>query len=119
MASVSIILDTLECDKTTESGADEVYIMAFAQYSNGTKLGQRIPGEGAHWDMNDGNQPTDNPNGDSHRITNKTLFVADLQPGQSCDVVFMVMEEDGGTSQQIQAIAAQVLQQTGNPYAVA
>src|SRR5205085_10420111 len=72
-----------------------------------------------HWDMNDGNQPTDNPSGDSHMVTNKTLFQGELAPGQSWDVVFMIMEEDGGTTKTAQEAAAGILTQSKNPYAAA
>jgi hypothetical protein len=119
MATVQVKIDTLECDDTTEAGADEVYILAFGKRSDGATYTVRHPGDGAHWDMNDGNQPTDNPNGDSHRITNKTIFVGDLTPGQSWDVLFMVMEEDGGTTKTVQEIGAGFLVESGNPYAIA
>jgi hypothetical protein len=120
MANVQIVLDTLECNATTEAGADEVYVLVFGTKSDGQKFGSRVPGEGrdGHWNMNDGNQPTDAPEGDSHRITNKVMFTGDLQPGESWDVVFMVMEEDGGSSKTAQAGAADMLSHTGNPFAV-
>lgn len=119
MAGFELLIDTLECNKTTEAGADEVYIIVAARKSSGQTYIARLPGEGRHWDMNDGNQPTDNPSGDSHRITNKSIFMSDVAPGESWDVVITILEEDGGSSQTTQQIGAAILASSGNPYAVA
>jgi hypothetical protein len=108
------------CDKTTEAGADEVYILVYGRRSDGqATFEQRLPGPGMHWDMNDGDQPTDNPNGDAHCRTNKNLFTGEIPAGQSWDVVVLVMEEDGGTSAQWQRAASSAAIKSGNPYAIA
>jgi hypothetical protein len=114
----------LSCDDTTEAGADEVYILVVGRRSDGATYAARIPGDAphlsaGHWDMNDGDQSTDNPSGDSRKITGKSLFQGELGPGQSWDVVFMIMEEDGGTTKKAQQVAAGVLAKSENPFAVA
>jgi hypothetical protein len=108
------------CDKTTEAGADEVYILAYGRRSDGqATFEQRVPGPSQHWDMNDGDQPTDNPDGDAHCRTNKTLFTGEIGPGQSWDLTVLVMEEDGGNSAQWQRAASTAAIRSGNPFAVA
>ncbi len=42
---------------------------------------------------------TDNPDGDTHDITSKTLFTEALPVGQSWSLAVMLMEKDDGTSQ--------------------
>jgi hypothetical protein len=105
------------CDKTTEAGADEVYILVYGRSSNGQTYEARIPGP-QHWDMNDGNQPDDNPSGDSHCIHNKSLFVGELPDGGSWDLLVMVMEEDNGDSSKWQKAVSKAAISSGNPYAV-
>lgn len=108
------------CDDTVEDqGADEVYILVFGRRTDGATFAARIPGEKQHWDMNDGNQPTDNPSGDSHCITGKSLFSGDLAPGQSWNLSVTVMEEDGGTTKTAQQVVGALLIETGDPYAAA
>jgi hypothetical protein len=109
----------LACDHTTESGADEIYVLIAGKRSDGTLHADRIPGAHDHWDMNDGDQPTNNSNGDSHIIANKALFSRELPDGQTWEVIFMIMEEDGGTTETAQTIAAKILKNVDNPYAVA
>lgn len=116
-AGFELRMNKLCCDKTTEHGADEVYLLVFGRRSDGATFGARIPGNNQHWDMNDGNQPTDNPRGDSHCITNKLLMQGDLAEGQSWDVSVTVMEEDGGTGKPAQEVAAALLAESGDPYA--
>jgi hypothetical protein len=119
MANVTIQMRSLTCYKTTESGADEVYVLATGVRSDGATYNARLPGPRAHWDMNDGDQPTDNPRGDSHVITDKTLFTHTLADGQSWELVFLVMEEDGGTTATVQKLGALLLVNSRNPYLVA
>jgi hypothetical protein len=108
----------LACDDTTEEGADEVFIMVIGRRTDGATFHSRWPAEGQHWDMNDGDQPTDNPSGDSHMITKKPLFAGELSAGQSWDVVVAIMEEDGGNSKQAQEAASDLLIASANPFAV-
>jgi len=105
------------CNKTTESGADEVYILVMGQSSDGRKYFDRAPAPNAHWDMNDGDQPNDNSSGDSRCISNKTLFSGDLANGQTWWLNIVISEEDGGTSRSFQENAGNLLIATGNPYA--
>jgi hypothetical protein len=116
---VRLTLESMTCNKTTEAGADEVFIMVSARRSDGVTSLTRLPGDGRHWDMNDGDQPTDNPNGDSHTITNRPLFAGDLLPGQSYDLAVTVMEEDGANTARAQELLAAKLASTGNPFALA
>ena len=123
-STVRLKLRTLVCNKTTEAGADEVYVLVIGNRSDGAKYTARIPADAphsaaGHWDMNDGNQPTDNPSGDSRRITNKQLFIGDVSPGQRWDVVILIMEEDGGNSKKWQEAASAAAIESGNPYAIA
>src|SRR2546429_9396548 len=77
-AKVEVVLERLECDKTTEAGADEVYILVAGKNSDGTKtFSDRLPTNNprvasGHWDMNDSGQAADNPSGDPRHITNQT-----------------------------------------------
>ena len=96
--SFSLFMRELCCDKTTEQGADEVYIIISGKKSDGAVYDNREPGNSRHWDMNDGSQPTNNPNGDSHCITDRVLFTGDLKDGQTWWLNVIVGEEDGGTS---------------------
>lgn len=120
-ASVHLRMQQLCSDKTTENGADEVYIMVYARRSDGATYLQRwpsnAPGESSgHWDMNDGDQPTDNPDGDSHCITNKTLFSEDIEPGQSWQVTVILAEEDGGTSADLQNTVGELASAVPDPF---
>ena len=95
-------------DKTTESGADEIFVTTFSQRGNEKWIGSRAPGNAQHWDMNDGDQPTNNPNGDSHCITDRVLFQGELADGESYQLNVSVMEEDGGTTKTAQEVASQI-----------
>ena len=62
-----ILIEGLCCDKTTEQGADEVYLITTGRSSNGKEYSDRSPSPTTHWDMNDNSSlPVNNPNGDSH-----------------------------------------------------
>jgi len=118
--AITLQLNRLCCDKTTEDGADEIYfIVTGKNTSSGETFSSRFPGEGQHSDMNDGNQPNDNKNGDSHCITVRTLHGINISPGQSWDVNILIMEEDGGTTKTTQQVAALMLSNSGNGYAEA
>jgi hypothetical protein len=115
--TIEFLSDALECNKTTEKGADEVYVVIVAQRSDGANLGGRLPGPGMHWDMNDNPKlGVNRPSGDSYRRMG-SWFTATVKPGESLDVVFLVMEEDGGNTQFAQKNVGAVLLQTGNPIA--
>jgi hypothetical protein len=117
-----IYLRELCCDKTTELGADEVYILVYGRRTDGATYARRWPGPGVgtpqgHWDMNDNPRlPKNNPRGDSHCITDKSLFVGELSPGQSWDVIVMISEEDGGNSKDIQALVGPLAEKVPNPF---
>jgi hypothetical protein len=114
--SIRLRMMSLKCDKTTEAGADEVYLLVYGRRSDGKTFQAKEPG--GHWDMNDGDQPWDNPNGDSRGITSKQLFVGDLPSGQSWSLGVMILEEDGGTTKDMQQIGAYLLKESGDPYGV-
>ncbi len=116
--ATKLLMNRLCCDKTTEDGADEVYIIVTGKNSNGETFSVRFPGESQHIDMNDGSQPNDNSDGDSHCITNRILCSVDILPGQSWDIVVLIMEEDGGTTKTAQEIGAAILDNTGNPASI-
>lgn len=119
MSKVSIVLSGLACDKTTEASADEVYILVSGLRSDGLQYSARLPTDNDQWDMNDGGQPTDNPNGDSHIITNRLLFSGDLAQGQSWNLVFILMEKDGATTATAQDVTSYLLTSSSNPYQIA
>jgi len=119
MSKVSITLSGLACDKTTERSADEVYILVSGVRSDGVTHSARLPTDNGYWNMNDGSQQTDNPNGDSHIITNRLLFSSDLPIDQAWNLVFILMEEDGGTTVTPQQITSALLKNSGNPYLIA
>jgi hypothetical protein len=128
---VELQLWGLGCYKTTESGADEVYIVTVGRRSDGATFNRRSPGEtpkiaSGHWDMNDQGgrerippEMVDPTTGDARVITKKSLFIGELEPGQSWDLVVLVLEEDGESSLRAQQVAGEMLVSTGNPYAVA
>jgi len=105
------------CDKTTELGADEIYFMIYGRRSDGETFFQRYPSPNGHFDLNDGGQPTDNPAGDSHCITRKTLFDAELGNGQSWQLSVLVMEEDGGSTIDYQKAVGGLATKIPNPIA--
>jgi hypothetical protein len=106
------------CDKTTEAGADEVYMVIVGRSNTGRTLSARLPGDQSHWDMNDGDQgrkPAAGYGGDAHCITDGVLF-SDIQEGEEWQFVVLMMEEDGGTTRDYQRLASQIGQQVPNPY---
>jgi hypothetical protein len=110
MGRERVYIAELNCNGTTEWGADEVYILAIGVHSNGTQLQMRLPGPSDHWNMNDGNQGTDQPaNKDSHSITDRDLFSINLNVGEIWSGVITIMEEDGGNSKQGQEAMAGIL----------
>jgi hypothetical protein len=107
------------CDKTTEKGADEVYIVTVGSKIGSGDVVVRAPLDAkSHWDMNDGHQSNDNPSGDSHCLTNRSLASGELKPGESYYYNVTVFEQDGGTSESYQKMAAGILAKSGNPFAV-
>lgn len=101
------------CDKTTENGEDEVYILVAGLHSDGSRFTHRVPGDAAHWDMNDGQ------NDHNHCVHNVVLVNRDIADGQSLELLISIMEEDGGTSGPYQQAFGDLLISTGNPYAIA
>lgn len=115
--SFELFMRQLCCDQTTELGADEVYILITGRNNFGEIFNTRIPGDQAHWDMNDGDQPTDNSSGDSHCVTNKMFFQSVIEDGETWSFNIAFMEEDGGTSKDFQEKGAIILKQIDDPYA--
>lgn len=109
------------CDKTTEQGADEIYMIITAKSSRGTIITKRLPEENDHFDMNDGDQPTNNYGGDSHCISDGFkighIFESYISSGETWNIDIIVMEEDGGTTKTAQEIGSALLIETGDPYA--
>jgi len=97
------------CDKTTELGEDEVYMIVAARASDGRTWGFRLPDSSGHWDMNDGQDDS------NHCISNVTIWDAPLPDGQDVTISVAIMEEDGGTSRPYTDIAAAMLQTSGDP----
>ncbi|WP_265595980.1 hypothetical protein [Verrucomicrobium sp. BvORR106] len=117
------------CDRTTEDGADEIYMLVFCR-RGGATFSSRLPRdlpqqELGHWDMNDGGQGWKSAvvpySGDAHGINDGVLLTLDgnLKDGESVEIQVIIMEEDGGNTKKLQEVGSQVLQQTGDPYAVA
>jgi hypothetical protein len=117
MSEVILYMEKFCCDKTTEAGADEVYMLVVGNRSDGKNFAVRLPDQG-HWDMNDDkNGKTDAPEGDSHCLTSKYPFGSQIEPDQTWNLNMLFMEGDGGTTKEIQQIASQVLQRIDDPYA--
>ena len=117
--SFKLVMRDLICNKTTESGADEVYLLINGKDPNNTGYLERFPGSNFHWDMNDGDQGVDQSSGDSHEITNKVLVAGTLRQGESWSLNLTLMEEDGGESRGYQQQAAEMLRLCDDPYAQA
>ena len=106
------------CDKTTEPGADEVYIVVAGKSNTGREYFGRLPNSSGHWDMNDGDQgtkPASGYSGDAHCISDGALF-SDIRDGETWNFAVLIMEEDGGTTRTYQQIGSEVLKQIDNPY---
>jgi hypothetical protein len=119
MAQVELYMNGLECFGKTEASADEVFVMVLARRTDGQSLLRRLPGDGQHWDMSESSNVDNASSGDSRRITDRSLFVADLPPGMAWDISVNYCEEDGGNTADGQAALAGALQASGNPYAMA
>lgn len=91
----------LSCQKTTENGQDEVYILVAGKTSDGREVRNRLPSPSGHWDINDGRDP--------RAFGPVRLVDMPLSPGQSARFVVAIMEEDGGTTQPWQEMAGQIL----------
>jgi hypothetical protein len=106
------------CDKTTEKGADEVYIVLIGKSNTGRNIVSRLPNANGHWNMNDGSQgskPASGYDGDAHCISDGVLF-ADIRDGETWNFAVMIMEEDGGTTKDYQKFASEILKQVDDPY---
>lgn len=103
----------LLCNKTTESGEDEVYIIVAGKLSNGGYWNFRMPGATNHWDLNDGNSPRE--------VTEWGLASsnAPLNIGESATFNIYIMEEDGGGLGQILDVAQKVIDQCPDPRCLA
>jgi hypothetical protein len=81
----AVRLEQIRCNKTTESGEDEIYLLVEGITDKREAFGKRIPEEG-HWSLND--------NGDAREKLDVALWKGSLGPGQSVDLVLMILEED-------------------------
>lgn len=91
-------MSTLKCDKTTEHGEDEVFVLYSAVGPGSSEKAGRRPAnephnEAGHWNMND--------HGSKQEISDKTIWKGDIAEGQSVDIEVNVMEEDGGTTKSV------------------
>lgn len=87
-------IETLYCAKTTENGEDEVYVLTSSKKSSEkSATNSRLPGNGQHWSTND--------SGAKQNLHNIFLWEGDLANGEWVDVYVALMEEDGGTPQDI------------------
>lgn len=108
-----LVMRQLLCNKTTESGEDEVYIIVAGKTSNGSYWNFRMPGPNNHWDLNDGNSPRD--------VTDWELAASalPLNVGESAALNIYIMEEDGGSLGQILDVAKKVIDQCPDPRCLA
>lgn len=109
----------LACDKTTEHGQDEVYMIVTVKTSDGREAKVRLPQDAAHreeghWNMND-NQDDGDP---VHRRRGIELANVALAPGQTADITVMIFEEDGGMPGGWMQLAGAVLTASKEPKAV-
>ena len=105
-------LDYLRCDKTTENGEDEIYLLLAGVSSLGHTWAARFPDGKGHWDLNDGNSENRTFNGDV------IMWERDLEPGEVVTLAISVMEEDGGTSATYTDMLAALLVESGEPDAM-
>jgi hypothetical protein len=102
-------MDNIWCNKTTEAGEDEVYLLVNYQYRDGRNGTYRIPNR-SHWDLNDDNNP--------RQVSRVDLFSDFLNFGESVDLNVFIMEEDcGGNNGQGNIIVSpQILNQGSDDY---
>ena len=98
----------IDCLKTTEAGQDEIYFIVVARSTFGVTRQMRIPGPGAHFDMND--------NGNNGHVQNVVIDNVDIPDGGTITYLFLVMEEDGGLDWA--NTASDLLSQNGDPFSL-
>lgn len=121
---VELFLRNVFCAKTTEPGADEVYVLVLGKSSDGKSVATRIPANApnaasGHWDMND-NQGLgcNRPSGDSYCIENKSLGFFSTASNTSWDVVVVFMEEDRGLGKNVEDIVRDAVANSGGDFIV-
>ena len=76
------------CEKTTEAGEDEVYMLVVRTTSEGGYTAYRIPGGNGHWSLNDGNDPRE--------VGRTIIHQIDLDDNEKTNIYVRIMEEDQG-----------------------
>ncbi|HEY2272800.1 MAG TPA: hypothetical protein VGH30_08495 [Jatrophihabitantaceae bacterium] len=117
MSQFFLVLESLDCDKTTELGHDEVY---FLVSTGGAESKSLVGPDAAHgatadnntaWDMNDSGSQQD-------QTFNATLYSGSVPAGQQEIVSLTFMERDGtSVADEVKAaanIATAIGKDTGN-----
>jgi hypothetical protein len=111
------------CYKTTEPGADEVYLLVFGRSGNGQLCDRRLPADRpnellGHWSMHAGVQHEKSARGHyegkAKCITDGLLFEGDLAEGETWTFLVFIMEEDGGTTKHLDEVAPAALAEAGD-----
>jgi len=98
------------CDKTTESGEDEVYAIIAWRTSDGRTSSSRLPAGADHVSIND-NIKNDQRTFDGIGLNaNLGVIEFDLAPGETIDIFCAIMEQDDGTRGQYDAVGRKILQ---------
>jgi hypothetical protein len=106
-ASVELRLDHIRCEKTTEKGEDEVFVLTRTWH---TKPDQRGGGKAGPWNLNDG--------GDKRYKEFVSLGRIDVRDGETAVFDVDILEEDGGNVAKNVDPLVKAAAASKNPYAV-
>ena len=76
------------CEKTTEAGQDEIYMLVVRTTSEGGYTTYRLPTPNGHWDLNDGEEPRE--------VGYTCIHQIDLDNNEKANIYVVIMEEDNG-----------------------
>jgi len=97
----------LNCQKTTESGEDEIYFIIVTRTSSGTTTNIRVPFDG-HININDTrHEEKPDPTPTFWRVGPVLDF--ELADNESIEIICNVMEQDDGTPEQYQSVGDEIL----------
>lgn len=114
------------CHKTTEPGADEVYLLVLGRRGDGQLYDRRLPADRpneppGHWSMHAGVQHEKSAQGHyegkAKCVTDGKLFEGDIAEGETWTFLVFAMEEDGGTTKHLHDVAPAALGEVGDLWA--
>jgi hypothetical protein len=110
--AVKLFIRKLHCEKTTEAGEDEVYLIVAGRDAKGNAFQERLPSDNGHWNLNDGNH-------DNRSVDNITLWSGSLEDGEAVNLGVIGMEEDGGVPDGWMKLSGFMLSQIPEPHVAA